>query len=79
MSIDKTYAKGYYRKGSAEIALGKYKEAMKSFKQVVTLYPQNKEAREKYQMCEKIVKKMAFEEAIEVQEVRFLKQSIQTI
>jgi len=42
---------------------------MKSFKLVVKLYPQNKEAKDKLQMCEKIIRKMAFEEAIEVQEV----------
>jgi serine/threonine-protein phosphatase 5 len=60
---------GYYRLGSAEIALGKYKQALKSFKLVVKLYPQNKEAKEKLQLCEKILRKIAFEEAIEVKEI----------
>jgi len=68
IQLDKSYAKGYYRKGSAEIALGKYKEALKAFKLVVKIHPNNKEAKEKLQMCEKIIRKMAFEEAITVHE-----------
>lgn len=61
--------KGYYRLGSAQLALGKYKEAVKSFKQVVKIYPQNKEAKEKLTTCEKVVRRLAFEDAIAVNDV----------
>jgi len=68
IELDKTYAKGYYRRGNAKIALGKHKEALKDFKQVVKIYPSNKEARDKLQQCEKIIRKMAFEDAISFNE-----------
>lgn len=64
IELDKTYAKGYYRRGSALVALGKYKDALKDFKLVVQIYPKNKEAQDKLKQCEKVVKKMAFESAI---------------
>lgn len=79
IEIDKNYAKvnfflfywnikkGYYRKGSANLALGKYKEALKDFKKVVQIYPRNKEAQEKLKQCEKIVRKIAFEDAIKTE------------
>ena len=69
IEIDKNYAKGYYRLGSAQLGLGKYKEALKSFKLVVKLYPTNKEARDKLTNCDKIVKRIAFEDAISFNEV----------
>jgi len=68
IQLDKDYVKAYYRKGSAHVALAKYKLALADFKQVVKLEPRNKEGQDKLKECDKIVKKMAFEEAISVQE-----------
>jgi len=68
IELDKTYAKAYYRRASAYLALGKYKDGLRDFKQVVKIYPANKEAQEKLKQCEKIVKRIRFEEAIAVEE-----------
>jgi len=68
IDLDKTYAKAYYRRGSALVALGKYKAGLKDFKKVVQIYPKNKEAQDKLQQCEKAVRKIAFEEAIKTEE-----------
>lgn len=38
------YIKSYYRKGAAFLALGKYKDALKNFKQVLKMYPKEKDA-----------------------------------
>ena len=48
ISHDPTYSKGYYRRGSAQVALNHLAEAVKDFKKVCQLEPQNKDAREKY-------------------------------
>jgi serine/threonine-protein phosphatase 5 len=56
--------KGYYRCGSAKLALGKHQEALKYFRQVVKIVPNDKDARLKLQECEKTVKRLAFERAI---------------
>jgi len=42
IALDKTYAKAYYRRASAKLALGKTKEALKDFRAVVTMKPTNK-------------------------------------
>jgi serine/threonine-protein phosphatase 5 len=68
IDLDKTYLKAYYRRGSANLALGKYKEALKDFRKVAQIYPRNKEALEKLKQCEKIVRQMAFQDAITVEE-----------
>ena len=48
ISCDPVYSKGYYRRGSAHVALNQLAEAVKDFKQVCKLEPQNKDARDKY-------------------------------
>jgi len=68
IELDKTYAKAYYRRGSALVALGKYKDGYKDFKQVVAIFPKNKEAQDKLKQCDKVLKRLAFEDAIKVEE-----------
>jgi serine/threonine-protein phosphatase 5 len=46
---DPTFVKGYYRCGSAYLALGQLDLAVKEFKQVCKLIPQDKDARDKYE------------------------------
>lgn len=46
-SLDPAYTKAYYRRGSANYALGKYKLALKDFKHVVRTHPKDREAIQK--------------------------------
>eukprot|EP01113_Clastostelium_recurvatum_P027663 TRINITY_DN3340_c0_g1_i2.p1 TRINITY_DN3340_c0_g1~~TRINITY_DN3340_c0_g1_i2.p1 ORF type:complete len:476 (-),score=61.94 TRINITY_DN3340_c0_g1_i2:41-1468(-) len=64
VSLDSNYIKGYYRLGAAYMALGKPRDALKNFRQVVKIVPNDRDARTKLLECEKQIKKMAFEEAI---------------
>ncbi|XRA98754.1 serine/threonine-protein phosphatase [Pycnococcus provasolii] len=62
--IDPTYAKGYYRRGSANMLMGKFKLALKDFKQVARANPKDPDARKKLAECEKEVRRINFELAI---------------
>ncbi|KAL8600494.1 Serine/threonine-protein phosphatase 5 [Nucella lapillus] len=64
LSLDKSYLKAYYRRASANMALGKYKDALKDFRYVVTIRPSDKDANARYSECDKVVKRVAFERAI---------------
>ncbi|CAN0897351.1 Serine/threonine-protein phosphatase 5 [Linum grandiflorum] len=55
---------GYYRRGAAYLALGKYKQALKDFQQVKKISPKDPDAAKKLKECEKAVQKLKFEEAI---------------
>jgi len=61
---DPTYVKGYYRRGSAYVALGQLDLAVKDFKQVCKLVPQDKDAREKYEVTLKEHKLKEFSKCI---------------
>ncbi|KAK8275264.1 hypothetical protein V6Z11_D10G127300 [Gossypium hirsutum] len=37
IEVDPKYSKGYYRRGAAYLAMGKFKEALKDFQQVLRL------------------------------------------
>ena len=65
MKIDPSYIKSYYRRGSANLAIGKYKLALRDFKAVCKLRPNDRDARNKLKECEKAAKQMAFASAIE--------------
>ncbi|KAK1568205.1 hypothetical protein Q3G72_021673 [Acer saccharum] len=68
IEVDPKYLKGYYRRGAAYLAMGKFKEALKDFQQVKKLCPNDPDAAKKLKECEKAVKKIRFEEAIAVPE-----------
>jgi len=68
--LNKTYIKGYYRLGSAHLALGKYKAALKQFKRVCKIAPKSRDAREKFKACKAAVRKQAFEAAIASENTR---------
>jgi serine/threonine-protein phosphatase 5 len=76
IDIDHKYIKGYYRRGSANLALGKFKLALKDYEYVAKVCPNDKDALMKFSECQKITKRMAFERAIAVNEDA--KQSIIT-
>lgn len=63
--LDPKYIKAYYRRGSANYALGKLKLALKDFKTVATIIPKDPDARNKLKACEKAVREEAFLKAIE--------------
>lgn len=65
---DGNYAKGYYRKGQSLFAMAKYKEAKNAFHKVVQLQPKDKDARDRYEQCQKEIKRILFEKAIEQEE-----------
>ncbi|XP_021729871.1 serine/threonine-protein phosphatase 5-like isoform X2 [Chenopodium quinoa] len=66
IEIDPKYSKGYYRRGAAYLAMGKFKEALKDFQQVKRICPNDPDAAKKLKECEKAVMKLKFEEAISV-------------
>ncbi|KAL5997705.1 hypothetical protein ACLOJK_008635 [Asimina triloba] len=68
IEINPKYSKGYYRRGAAYLAMGKFKEALKDFQQVKRISPNDPDATKKLRECEKAVQKIRFEEAIAVQE-----------
>ncbi|CAG8515099.1 649_t:CDS:10 [Ambispora gerdemannii] len=66
LEIDPSYIKGYYRRAAANMALCKFQDALRDFRTVVKKAPGDKDAKAKMVKCERIVKKMEFEKAIEV-------------
>ncbi|XP_012258338.1 serine/threonine-protein phosphatase 5 [Athalia rosae] len=68
IELDKNYVKGYYRRAAAHMSLGKFKQALKDYETVTKARPKDKDAKTKFTECNKIVKKLAFEKAISVEE-----------
>eukprot|EP01134_Creolimax_fragrantissima_P005817 CFRG5817T1 len=64
IDMDSKFAKGYYRRGSANFALGHYKESLRDFQIVAKAKPRDKDAQQKFKTCQKIFNKMMFEMAI---------------
>uniref|UniRef100_A0A7S2YG96 protein-serine/threonine phosphatase n=1 Tax=Entomoneis paludosa TaxID=265537 RepID=A0A7S2YG96_9STRA len=75
IQLDQTYAKAYYRRASANLALNHYKLARKDLKQVCLLKPKDRNARAKLQACEKAIKEEAFLKAIEAEHTAPLSQT----
>ncbi|KAJ8366834.1 hypothetical protein AAFF_G00338880 [Aldrovandia affinis] len=70
LDIDKNYIKGYYRRATSNMALGKFRAALRDYDTVVRVRPTDKDAKMKYQECNKIVKQKAFERAIASDDLR---------
>ncbi len=68
ITADPSYPKAYYRRGTANFALNKPKDARKDFKMVCKLKPKDRDARGRYAECDKVVKEAAFAAAIESEE-----------
>ncbi|XP_066138283.1 serine/threonine-protein phosphatase 5 [Euwallacea fornicatus] len=68
VALDKNYVKGYYRRAAANMSLGKWKDALKDYEYVTKVRPNDKDAKLKFVECNKIVKKIAFEKAISVED-----------
>lgn len=65
IELDPRYVKAYYRRGSANFALGKHKLARTDFKAVLTICPNDQDGVKKLHLCEKMIKAEAFSLAIE--------------
>lgn len=65
IKLDPNYAKAYYRKADANIALNKYDLALNCLKIVILkLKIQDQDAQDKFKFVKKILKERAFLEAI---------------
>lgn len=64
IELDKNYVKGYYRRAAANMSLSKFKLALKDYETVMKARPNDNDAKIKFNECNKIVKKLAFEKAI---------------
>ncbi|CAM0139642.1 Palmitoyl-protein thioesterase 1 [Umbelopsis sp. WA50703] len=69
IEVDPSYTKGYYRRAIANMALTKFKDSLRDFKIVVKRAPADADAKSKMVECEKIVRRIEFEKAIEHTEV----------
>ncbi|XP_066911519.1 serine/threonine-protein phosphatase 5-like [Clytia hemisphaerica] len=66
IKIDKKYIKGYYRRASANMALGKFKLSLRDYEAVAKVCPKDKDAQKKFTECKKLVHQQAFAQAIAV-------------
>jgi len=66
IELDPTYVKAYYRRGTAYLALRKFKSSLADFRESVKIAPNDKDCRAKYRECEKAYKEARLSEAIAV-------------
>jgi serine/threonine-protein phosphatase 5 len=66
IELDPTYVKAYYRRGSASLALRKFKDSLRDFKEAVKIAPKDRDCRVKYKECEKAYKEARWSDAIAV-------------
>ncbi|XP_065655533.1 serine/threonine-protein phosphatase 5 isoform X2 [Hydra vulgaris] len=76
IKIDRKYIKGYYRRASAYMALGKFKLSLKDYEAVAKACPNDKDARLKYNECKKIVHQHAFAKAIKIDDQKSIIESL---
>lgn len=70
------FPKGWYRRGSANLALGRPKDAMQDFSTLCKLAPQDKDAREKLKLCQKQVQQDKFAKAIGCEKTKPISQTV---
>ncbi|KAJ3158659.1 Serine/threonine-protein phosphatase 5 [Geranomyces michiganensis] len=68
IELDPTYVKGYYRRAVGQMAMGNLKGAVKDFRSVCKVAPNDADARKKLADCEKELKRRAFEAAVSFDE-----------
>eukprot|EP00762_Andalucia_godoyi_P001877 ANDGO_06048.mRNA.1 Serine/threonine-protein phosphatase 5 len=73
---DPMSAKAHYRRGAALMGLLKYKDALEDFRAVMRMNPSDPIAKQKFTLCEKEVRRIAFEEAIESEATKALWQTL---
>jgi len=70
------FPKGWYRRGSANLALGRPKDALRDFTQLCKWAPNDKDARDKLKQCQKQVKQDCFLKAIESDRTKPLSETV---
>ncbi|CAI4223253.1 unnamed protein product [Auanema sp. JU1783] len=70
IALDRNFIKAYYRRATANMALGRFKKALGDYATVAGALPNDPDAKRKHEECKKIVKRMAFEKAIAVDHVK---------
>ncbi|KAN0129198.1 Metallo-dependent phosphatase-like protein [Lactarius tabidus] len=68
IEINPKYAKAYYRRAMCHIQILKPQLALADLKKVVALEPQNAQVRKELESTQKLVRKIEFEKAIEMEE-----------
>src|SRR5574343_808361 len=53
IECDPNYIKGYYRRGSAHFSMGKFKDAINDLKTVCQRFPNDKDAKQKFEAAKK--------------------------
>lgn len=76
IKIEPGFVKAYYRKASAHLYLGKYKEAEKDFAIVLQLVPGDKDAQTKHSLCQKEIRRIKFENAIKSKDALPISETI---
>ncbi|KAJ8606595.1 hypothetical protein MRB53_040824 [Persea americana] len=66
IKLDPSYVKAYYRRAVSYVSITKHKDAFKDFKKICQLVPNDKQAKNRMSECNKLIRRLAFEEAIEV-------------
>lgn len=79
LELDPRYIKGYYRRASAYLALGKFKLALKDYEYVIKVCPDDRDAQNKFKECDKINRRLAFEKAISIDETLAKKSALDQI
>ncbi|KAJ2373736.1 Palmitoyl-protein thioesterase 1 [Coemansia sp. RSA 2607] len=65
LEIDPTFIKGYFRRAVALLAMGQLKEARADFREVTKRAPGDAVARKKFAECDKLYRRIQFEQAID--------------
>ncbi len=76
LALDPRYVKAYYRRGSAMLSLGKYKNAQACFQQVLVIKPNSKDGKLKLAACNKMIKAQKFAKALETPGAKPLWQTL---
>eukprot|EP01100_Stratorugosa_tubuloviscum_P003239 TRINITY_DN1771_c1_g1_i1.p1 TRINITY_DN1771_c1_g1~~TRINITY_DN1771_c1_g1_i1.p1 ORF type:complete len:483 (+),score=177.07 TRINITY_DN1771_c1_g1_i1:108-1556(+) len=67
-TLQPSYPKGFYRRGAANMALRKYKEAKRDFQKVIALGIKDNDLALKLKECDQEIRRIAFEDAIACEE-----------
>ncbi|KAJ1876395.1 Palmitoyl-protein thioesterase 1, partial [Coemansia sp. RSA 486] len=65
LDVDSTFIKAYFRRATALLAMGQLKEARADFREVTNRAPGDAIARKKYTECDKLYRRIQFEQAID--------------
>lgn len=76
VEADESYSKAWYRRGSACMALGRYKEALRDLTQVCKITPNDRDARVKLQECKKQIQQEKFAKAIQSEKTKALSETV---